>query len=39
MNTKGENERSHINKWIRERQADFRTKYGNGKIITKKPSG
>ena len=36
----GDHERSHINNWIRERQKDFRAKYGNRKIIIKKkPDG
>ena len=32
----GDNSLNHTNKRMRKRQKDFRTKYGNGKIITKK---
>ena len=35
----GVNGQSHTNNQVRKRQKDFGAKYGNGKIVTKKPNG
>ena len=34
----GENGRNQTNNWVRKEQKDFGTKYGNEKVITKKPN-
>ena len=39
INYQGVNGWSHTNNRMRDRQEDFGAKYGNGKIITKKPDG